>query len=640
MAILPFGGKEEQAQPYPYKPGEREFVAGVYEKFQKMYVLKNEALDILGGRTLQEFWDQSVMDYGLLAADAKDPNDPVEQYQSSISRDKSDVFIAALSSQLLSPDVTAQNAEQQVDRIVSRVGSSTLKWAFRNDGWPSESGQQKNARYIHKSVVEGSAFVLDAVTKEGLESELVPNEEIYFSTFWQPDIQKHPYVVRAKVNLLYDEAEQLFGDNPRWKYVLKGSWTANWYPEMPFLKDGFQGIEWDDRVQVLYVWKRATKSELEALKKAGKVAAKAKRACFYNVIINDVPLFPVDNVLPYRHGFYPINRLKFDEFAKPEFLFGNSLPNKIAEDKGWLDAWKTLIRYKAKLGVLKPMFVYGGPMEDEIFLPAKTTVMDDEDMRVEPVPGVSDGVSQSDVTMLQMAEGEIDRGTVSPAASGQASARKETARAATIQAAASERMMDRFSQQLSFFQCARALPVLTSLFQLLPKRTLKMVSFPDEQLADGRRGTMEVLFEAPGRLTEAQRMEKSFELRKRQASSKEPKESLMVDPAYLDDIILYVGADASSILQDTSLVRLQRFQQDLPTLLQLPELDRKEVISDYLRLNEYPERFMAKDGPGAAPMPPQGLPRGRPQGAPSPEDAAAQSLDMAVAGAKLPSQPA
>lgn len=643
--ILPFGDVERQAEPYPWTDEERKYVAGVWRDFQKSFSLRSEPLDILGGITLQDFWDESVRDYGVLADEIRDPNDPVEQYQSTISRDKADVFIANLAGQLLYSDVIAQNNDQEIDRVVSKVGSAMLEWAYKNDGWPSESGQQKNARYIHKTVVEGTCHVLDVVTKEGLESELVPNEEVYIKNFWQPDIQKQAMIIRAKTNVLYDEAESMFGDMENWKYVTKGSWVESWFTEAPFLKDGFQGLEWDDKMQILYVWKMATPSELKELKKQGKVPKTQKRACFYNVIVNYVPMFPPDNLSPFKHGYYPISKAKFQEFAKPEFYYGNSAPNKVKEDKHWLDAWKTLLRYKGKLGVLKPMLVIGGSLEEEIMLPSKFTSIE-AGVEIEQVPGVADGVTQSDITLLQMAEGEIDRGSVSPQASGQSSNRKETARATVVMAAASEKLLDSISQQIAFFQASRSFPVLLSLFQFLAKRDIKKIAIPDQTLNDGLRGSLEVIFEDPGEMTKMEELQKSFDLHSQELKSrksKSPKDIIYVNPSYLRDLKYYVTADASSILQDKSAIRMQKFERDFPLMLEQPDLfDRKEVAREYVRQNDYSDRLLMKGEtqPQMGGLPAQGQQGLQQPQRSTPQEGQMNDLATATTGAGMPSLPA
>src|ERR1035437_3454206 len=161
------------------------FITDCWDDFVRMYRVKVQSQDILGGSNLQAFWDASNSDYGVLVPQAAQ-NDPVKQYVSTISRDKADVFISNLTQELFYPSVTAVNMENKIDKVLSKVSRALLEWAHNHDGFPSESGHEKMARYIHKMVVEGTVHIQDDVTPDGrLESSLVPNEEILLDTFWQ-----------------------------------------------------------------------------------------------------------------------------------------------------------------------------------------------------------------------------------------------------------------------------------------------------------------------------------------------------------------------------------------------------------------------------------------------------------------------
>ena len=89
----------------------RDFTLATWDLFKKCYDVKNGPLDILAGRNLQTFWNKGNADYAVIT-EPSDPNDPVQQYSSSISRDKADVFIANLTNQLMVPSCIAQNSSQ------------------------------------------------------------------------------------------------------------------------------------------------------------------------------------------------------------------------------------------------------------------------------------------------------------------------------------------------------------------------------------------------------------------------------------------------------------------------------------------------------------------------------------------------
>src|SRR3990167_6904578 len=176
---------------------ERQLMKDSQRVIARMWQLKEEKQDILNGRNLQDFWDDSCLDYAAITPKAE-LNDPVVRYSSTISRDQADVFISSLVNQLMDLSVTAQNKDQEIDRVISRVSRAILDYVHKNDGFPSESGYQKMVRAVHKMVVEGTVHIQDDFTKDGLESTLVPNEEILIPNYWQTDLQKQSILARIQ----------------------------------------------------------------------------------------------------------------------------------------------------------------------------------------------------------------------------------------------------------------------------------------------------------------------------------------------------------------------------------------------------------------------------------------------------------
>lgn len=643
---MPFADAME-TETYAPTFDERKFISDALVAFAECHTLRNAPQPILGGMTLREFWDRSEADYTVTCDELQNENDPVKKYQTTISRDKANIFVAHIAGSLMYPDVVAQNADQSIDQTWGRVGTSLLYWAHRQDGWPNESGQQKAERQAHTTVVKGTSFCIDIVTKDGLESEEIPVEEMYFPTFVQPNIQKIPVIFRAKLNVLYEEAEVLFGKNENWKCVRKGnSWLMDAEME-PELKKSYDSIVQEGKVSILYVWKRARPDELVELKKKRKVRAKAERACFYNVIMNGVLMFPADNVLPYKHGYYPISRAAF-EYFRSDYFYGNSCPNKMREDKKWKDEWKTLMRYKGKLGAAPPLLTIGGSIDEQMTFPAKQTTVP-EGVTVEKVPGISEGISNSDIQLMQMTDSEIDRGSASPQTAGQRG-EKQTARAEVIQAANAQKMLEPFSRQWAYFMQSRSFHILLSLLQYLPKRDIKKIAVPDQTLSDGLTGTFEVIFEDVRKLEETEHLKRSLELGAEERKSRErgiAKETVYVAPSMTDDIKFFLFSDASAGLEDKNILKQQDFTANLELMLERPEFVSTEVVREWVRMKGYNEKILAKGGQNA-PIAPQNAPGavfrgpaggGGGQGMPTEGDVAANAMSEAVTGEKMPALP-
>ncbi len=345
-----------QKKAYIPTDAERAFILRAYTDYLYDHRLKNQPLRILNNRTLKEFWDESERDYNVIVDDA-DLNDPVTPYSSSISRDKANVFITTLTQQMLYPSVAAQNTAQDIDQIMSRVSRSLLEWQTNNDGKPAESGLQKNSRYIHQMVVSGTTHVEDNVTSEGrLVSSLVPNEEIFIPNLYQPNIQLQAHVLRMQNALDYNAAELEFGSLNKFNdYVVPMSSSTFMLFDQPEFRQLNDAINPKDAVHIMRTQYPVPYKKLKEYMATGKLPKRCKQAKYYNVIINGVLMFDVENLLPYHHGNYNISKGIFEHFSNPNFYFGNSMPNKARHDKKWLDGWKQLIRYKAKLSAIPPI---------------------------------------------------------------------------------------------------------------------------------------------------------------------------------------------------------------------------------------------------------------------------------------------
>lgn len=589
--------EERHYEAFDYTPEERKLVSDWWNEFMLLWQMKNAPQDILGGRTLQSFWDDSSRDYAVISSQIEDPNDPVQPYVSSVARDKSDVFIGNMIGQLLYPSVKAVNMDSKVDRVLSRVTRSLLEWAHMNDGYPSETGMIKNVRYITKMVVEGTVHIQDDVNKEdGLTSTLVPNEEVFIPNFWEPDLQKQSHLIRAQLNVTWENAEAIYGGCENWKYV-KPQFTDFWFVQRPEYKQIFQGIIRNRRVQVMHVWKNLTRAQLQKEKEKGRIPSYAKRAKYYNVLINDIPMYAVDNLSPYKDGLFPINKGIFCTHAKPEYYWGNSLPNKIRYDKRWIDSWKTLLRYKGKLNMLPPMVSLNGNfIDEEILLPAKITPITEE-LQLKKIDGVADPISQADVMLLDMASGEIDRGTVAPSMAGQMPTKRMTKGEVLVSDQNAKRLMDTFTLQLAFLCHSRSFAIARRLYQFMPRAKMDAITVVDQKLVDGLRGDIEIVFKRLPKMTADEQSSVSEKILQTEVSSrksKEPRDLVYVDPKYAEEINLFMFVDAGSVLEDKDAVKKMNLRQDLQVFLANPDVfSRTEAGRQFIRSNDYPDELLA-----------------------------------------------
>lgn len=578
-------------QKKPYIPTDEEsaFILRAYTDYLYDHRLKNQPLRILNGRTLQEFWDESERDYNVIIDDSS-LDDPVTPYASSISRDKANIFISTLTQQMLYPSVAAQNEHNEIDQIMSRVSRSLLEWQTNNDGKPAESGLQKNSRYIHSMVVTGTVHVEDNIGPEGeLISSLVPNEEIFFPNLYQPNIQLQSHVLRMQNAIDYGSAEIEFGELQRFNdYVVPMSSATFMLYNQPEFRQLNDAINPKDAMHIMRTYYPVPYKKLKEYIASGRLPKYCKKAKYYNVIINGVLMFPVDNLLPYHHGNYNISKGIFENFSNPMFYFGNSMPNKARHDKKWLDGWKQLIRYRAKLSALPPIITFNGSFIDsDITIPGMITQapsgMSKDD--IQTVPGLTAGISNADLAIMRDGESDIDRSTTSASSGGSTPNDRATARGRLIDEANSQKLLQGFGMQIGYLVEARTYPILSMSYQFLPRGLVKKIAIPDQGLPGGESGTMEVIFMEPTEVTDAEKeaIELSiFNEENKARKNGSNKKITYINYEYARNLGWYVKAVPDQLIKETKALREGRAEMKFNTYVSHPELFNTKAAAKQL----------------------------------------------------------
>lgn len=569
------------SQKIPYNPNadEAKFILDAYTDFIYDRKLRMQVQPILDGRTIQQFWDQSNEDYNVIVG-PEDLNDPVTPYASAISRDKANMFISTLTQQLLYPQVAAQNSEQEIDRVVSKVSRSVLEWQYENDGRPSESGSLKNARNVHKMVTEGTVHVQDDVTEDGrLVSAIVPNEEIYIKDLYQPNIQLQPHVIRMSNVITYEEAEMEFGGLQKFiDHVLPGVFAQFRLLEESEFRQWWFSINPKDAVSVMRIWRVVPRNKLREYKNRGLLPKYVKKAKYFNIIINGVLMFPPETLMPYYHGNYPISKGIFEWFSDPNFYYGNSLPNKARHDKKWYDGFKQLIRYKAKLAVIPPLITFNGQFIDsDIVVPGMMTAapsgMGKDD--VQAIPGISNGLSAADFQIMNDGVNDIERATTPSMTGGQSGSSRTTAREALINNENAQRVMMGFAMQVAFLVEARTFPILSMSYQFLPRQYVNKICVPDQQLPGGKTGSLEVFFVPPKEFTEEELHETELAIYKAEKDAEKkgnPKKIVYLNYEYLTSLDFFCKAVADQLIKETGALREAKAEAHFKTYLSRPDI--------------------------------------------------------------------
>ena len=515
------------AVPFIPNDAQRKLIKNFYSWVEYDLSLQKTTFELLNRRTIKTFWGDSLRDYAVISIE-HDPQDWVKPYTSAIARDKANTFIANLAGQQILPAVVAQNERQQIDKAISRALTAGCRWSFDNDGYPSSSGGRKFVDKVTKMVTTGTVHVLKNFVDGRPVSEVIPNEEMLIPNYWQTDIQKQSRLGRLVNNVTYEEAELMFGHLPNWNFVQMGGDNRLWFDESEEVLKEYSAVPLPEkgRVQIIHYWWPV---------KGGK------RQKHFNTVVNGIPMFVPENESPYRHGWFPVVKEVFEML--PDFYWGNSLPNKVSEDKKFRDAWKTLIRAKGKIALLPPLLAPEGMVLDEnIVMPGQITSVPGDTGAILQVPGVSKEVSQNDVAILELTDKEIDQGTSAPILSGLSEGGRVTKGQILLQQSNAQRLLGLFGLMMKFLIEAEGRLDVQNLLQFIPKTKWKKLVVPDVLLFDGVKGEMEIIFE-PVATEEKELFDESIRLMEMELSSRaqgKAIEIVKIDPAYARTLDLYV----------------------------------------------------------------------------------------------------
>lgn len=571
-----------------------EYIAKIYDDFRIDAELRQRQFRIFNDNSIETVWAESLNDY-LAFVDSVAPDDWVYPYVSTISRDKVLNEVALVLANSPRPSIVAQNKEQGIDREVARVLKIASEYAYRTDGFPSNSGKRKRLGYCLNQVMYGTVHVQEDMIDGSAVRTLVPNEEIYIPNLWQTDIQAQSHVLRVTNNVTYDEGRLDFGHLPNWKYVIPGSYE-NWaWTGLDEWKNYDNGVAIEaERLQIIRAWYPAQK--------------RGKPSWYWNVIINGVPMYSWNKKSPYKHGYINIAKETFEDF-ETQCYWGQSLTWKVRHDKKWKDGWKTMMRAKQKLSIVPPFIAWNGlSISEDVIVPNKVTEMTGNPANLTLVhPEISKGITSADVSMMQMADEEIERGTQANIVSGAEPSGTPTARQIATQAAFAQinqgPTIDRFfnlEATLDYFR-------IHNIVQFWPKKKheeLSKISVPNAQLTGGRKGSFEMLFRPLPEMNEEEILSVSHAIRESEEESikrKEPKEVAIIDPSYLRELTLYVMIEEKPVTDIEFVKELDAYDR----LSKNPLTNQEELLRDLVRaLGKDEDRLIQKREEVAPPAAP------------------------------------
>lgn len=599
------GGHEgETAEKDVRSPEEQEFILRVYDDFQVAYNEKVRGdFRELGGRTLSQFWRDGRDEYNALLPPKEGWH---KRAKRTIVRDKANAFISNLTKNVIKGEIIAQNADQMIDVLASRILRGGVDHVEKVDKW-----SRKFISVVHTTTVDGTCHVREDYVNGRITRVKVPNEFIFIKDSYQPDIQLQEVIFEVE-EMSYHKAKLQFGSRPNFSKVLKGN-KSGWVMG-DAITQRWSGDVAEDNVLVVRVQYH------DGYRPDGRPKRK-----IWNVIINDVLMFPVDQRSPYKHGRFNYAKSIFESFADSDFYWGNSLGNKLRNDAMLADAFYSLVINKAYLSLLPPLINRTGQTIDDQIIAPGNTVPTQYDVRdsITKIPGVGEPLNVSDTEVLRLIEAQSDRGSVSPQASGGDSIIRQTASEAIIKQENIKLLMGLFGRMIGHVIEDLTEMTISNFLQFCTKQNMDKVvngsdvffkadyTFTGQTLHDGRTGELNVSFMEDLPELESLKRDMSIEIYKAEKASKVPRNVMFADPVYMEDLSTLVQVVANPV-EEMSQIQREAFAMERYKSLYLnnPNINQEAATRRVIRavgdeedelMQAQPMPQMGGGPPGAAP---------------------------------------
>lgn len=343
-------------------------------------------------------------------------NDPDLQWHSNalkpIIRNKVVSIVAHVTSQILFPNVIAQNDESEEDKDMAQVMKDAVVWACEQSGYEDKFLDMVQDMCVNPAIIlfqdyceatrtikektKDGGWTLKEVVDEiysGFITSVVSLDELYIGNIYEPDIQKQPFLIRRKV-IDYVAAQRKYGDRDNFKYVQPGIRTFFDDASDTFYED-YDESQSDYLVEEVVYWNRSADLEL--------------------TIVNGVLMCDPDEPMRRDDKMYPFAK-SFYESYNSRFFYGMSLVQKLDPEEDLINTLYRMVIDGTYLSILPPISVYGETDVDAgDFAPRSINGYSDPNVKVEPMRLAQDlGAGYNALQLVETSMNDTSQQTYTP----------------------------------------------------------------------------------------------------------------------------------------------------------------------------------------------------------------------------------
>ena len=429
--------KQDQPLVPNYSDEEIKFIGGLQIKLEQGQIQRDRVHDEFDGLTLAQYYDANEKGANTYIPPKKNKEDT--NFVSGTIRQKLFSYLAYANSLDLSPSISAydqKNLEirglglsmEDIIRKTEELDEDDEKKMLRQyellkqgtvfveDIWEEKWGFEKQITSKFNGKIQSSKW--DKRLKKIYERptrNIIPMINVYLGSITTYDIQKQPYIFTVNYRPYY-EAEGIYGNWERWKYVTK--------KVRPMVNGptGQSSTDQQGRGMLYNNW-RLTDCVEDMVE---EVKFQDLPGYEYAVILNGVLMTPVGMPFPWNYHRYSITQQNLEPIHN-FFAYGKSLVWKLRNNTDILDEMLRLAVLKTQKSFSPARFnLTGRILSSRIFMPGKMNYgINPGQLPIDPHE--STGLTQSELAMIQDLKKNIDDLSVAPTFAGQGSKGDQTA---------------------------------------------------------------------------------------------------------------------------------------------------------------------------------------------------------------------
>lgn len=542
--------------------------------------------------------------------------DPDEEWRAQtvrpLTRNKLISIAAHVTASILYPNVFAQNSNDDEDKDAALVMRDLIEYNINNSNYSKSFLQAVITMLVDPACILESEFaeVMRTVKKmnkdgtwtkqqvvdeilSGFAAYVVPAKNLLIANFFETDIQKQRFVIKNRY-IDYNEAKQIYGDHPNFKYVKPGYRCV-----FDVRNRTFYDIQDDEMINYL-----------------------VNEVVYYNRSM-DLKLTFISGILvcdpeqpnPREDKMYPFAKSGYEPLNNGQFFYYKSAANKLGSDQEIVDNLYNMILDGTYMQLMPPLAVYGSEdIGSGVMIPGTTTSFRDPNVKVENIGPKSD--VRAGMEAIAMVERSMSESSQDSLQAGVGGVGQRTAREAILLQQNAKTALGLFGKQIAFLVEDFGKLMIGDILQHMTvaqmdelTNELKYKAFLlHDKMENGKKVTRKIEFTpdmlGSENLSEEDKMAQSYDILMKEGGMDSNTRIYRINPELFRNIKYKCVVSADELTPKSKMIEKAMLLEGYDRAIQNPVADQEAVTRDFLFEALKPgesDKYIRKQQP--APMP-------------------------------------